>query len=37
MARTEPIELRFDRPFLFAVYDERPGAFLFVGRVSDPR
>jgi len=33
----EPFELRADRPFVFAIADERSGALLFVGVVADPR
>jgi serine protease inhibitor len=33
----EPIELRFDRPFVFALRDRTTGAVLFLGRVADPR
>ena len=36
-AAPQPIELRFDRPFLFVLSDLRTGAALFIGRVSDPR
>jgi serpin B len=31
-----PVEFVVDRPFLFALRDERSGAFLFVGYVADP-
>jgi serpin B len=31
-----PLELRIDRPFLFAVRDRMTGAPLFVGQVTDP-
>ncbi len=33
---TSPVELRADRPFLFAVRDRASGALLFLGRVTDP-
>lgn len=32
----EPVELRLDRPFLFAIRDSVTGSLLFVGRVLDP-
>jgi serpin B len=32
-----PIEVRVDRPFLFAIQHRATGACLFVGRVTDPR
>ena len=32
-----PIELKADRPFLFAIQHAESGACLFFGRVSDPR
>jgi hypothetical protein len=32
----EPIELRFDRPFLFVIHDDTTGAALFAGRVESP-
>jgi serpin B len=31
-----PPELRFDRPFLFAIRERESGTLLFVGRVVDP-
>jgi serpin B len=33
----EPVELVFDRPFVFALRDTVSGAVLFLGRVADPR
>jgi serpin B len=33
----KPVEVRVDRPFLFAVQHIRSGACLFLGRVTDPR
>jgi len=33
----EPVELIFDRPFVFAIRDRVSGAVLFLGRVADPR
>ena len=35
--RPEPIEVRVDRPFLFAIQHTASGACLFLGRVTDPR
>jgi len=32
-----PIEVRIDRPFLFAVQHRASGACLFFGRIVDPR
>lgn len=32
----EPIEITFDRPFLFAVRDRTTGAITFLGRIGDP-
>src|SRR6266496_3594818 len=33
---SRPIELRVDRPFLFAVRDRMTGALLFIGQVTNP-
>ncbi|HEX5218709.1 MAG TPA: serpin family protein [Verrucomicrobiae bacterium] len=33
----KPIEVRVDRPFLFAIQHRASGACLFLGRVNDPR
>jgi serpin B len=33
----EPLEVKVDRPFLFAVQHVRSGACLFLGRMTDPR
>ena len=32
----EPFLMRFDRPFLFAVVDNRSGLVVALGRMSDP-
>ena len=32
-----PIEVRADRPFMFAIQHVASGACLFLGRVTDPR
>ena len=32
----EPVTMRVDRPFLFALRDVPTGAVLFLGRVTDP-
>ena len=34
--KPEPIEVRVDRPFLFAIQHRASGACLFLGRVTDP-
>ena len=34
---TKPIEVKVDRPFLFAIQHRTTGACLFLGRVMDPR
>ena len=36
-APAEPVELRVDRPFMFAIQDDETGALLFMGRVTDPK
>jgi serpin B len=33
----EPIRVRVDRPFLYAIQHVPSGACLFIGRVTDPR
>jgi serpin B len=33
----EPVKVKVDRPFLFAVQHLQSGACLFIGRVTDPR
>jgi serpin B len=33
----KPIEVKVDRPFLFAIQHRETGACLFLGRVTDPR
>jgi serpin B len=33
---TEPLEVRIDRPFIFAIRDTQTGTVLFLGRVMDP-
>ena len=33
----EPVEVRADRPFAFAIQHAPSGACLFLGRVTDPR
>jgi serpin B len=35
--KPKPIEVRVDRPFLFAIQHRASGACLFLGRLSDPR
>jgi serpin B len=35
-APTDVVDLRIDRPFLFALQDRATGAVLFMGRVADP-
>jgi serpin B len=34
---TEPIEVKVDRPFVYAIQHVPSGACLFIGRVTDPR
>jgi serpin B len=33
----KPVEVKVDRPFLFAIQHRASGACLFLGRVTDPR
>lgn len=33
----EPLAIRFDRPFVYAIYDHPTNTILFLGRVLDPR
>jgi serine protease inhibitor len=33
----QPIEVKVDRPFLYAIQHVPSGACLFIGRVTDPR
>jgi len=35
--KEEPVEVRVDHPFLFAIQHRESGACLFLGRVTDPR
>ncbi|MFT3867054.1 MAG: serpin family protein [Nibricoccus sp.] len=35
--RPKPVEMKVDRPFLFAIQHRASGACLFLGRVVDPR
>lgn len=37
IAKPEPVVVRVDRPFLFAIQHRASGACLFLGRVNDPR
>jgi serpin B len=37
LEKPKPIEVRIDRPFLFAIQHRPSGACLFLGRVVDPR
>jgi serpin B len=32
----QPVELRLDRPFIYAIYDQRTNTVLFMGRVLNP-
>jgi serpin B len=34
---SQPLELRIDRPFLYAIQHRATGTCLFIGRVTDPR
>jgi serine protease inhibitor len=35
--RKEPIHVKVDRPFIYAIQHVPSGACLFIGRVTDPR
>jgi serpin B len=37
MQKEEPIEVKVDRPFVYAIQHVPSGACLFIGRVTDPR
>lgn len=37
MQPSEPIEVKVDRPFLYAIQQSSTGVCLFLGRVTDPR
>lgn len=37
LEKPKPIEVRVDRPFLFAIQHRESGACLFLGRMTDPR
>jgi serpin B len=37
MEKPKPVEVRVDRPFLFAIQHRASGACLFLGRMNDPR
>ena len=32
----EPVEMRVDHPFIYAIYDQETGTILFLGRVLNP-
>jgi serpin B len=36
VSRPSPLEMHFDRPFVYIVRDRITGAFLVVGRIADP-
>lgn len=36
MISDEPVEIRFDHPFLFVIRDRESGLFLFIGTVNNP-
>jgi serpin B len=37
LEEAKPLEVRVDRPFLFAIQHRPTGACLFIGRITDPR
>ena len=37
MTPSKPIEVKVDRPFIYAIQHVPSGACLFLGRITDPR
>jgi serpin B len=37
MTPSKPIEVKVDRPFIYAIQHVLSGACLFLGRITDPR
>jgi serine protease inhibitor len=33
----EPIVIRFDRPFVYVIYDKTSGTILFIGKIEEPK
>lgn len=36
VGQDDPVRIRFDRPFVYALYDTHSESILFIGRVTDP-